>query len=108
MPRDRRMSRWVHRWTRRRLPAGGPLSVRSTRASACLSHRLSRNRGMGECLLTTDPALAVTVPVAPTAEAPVPAPDAAPPPHLSPSSATMFRQCPRRWRHRYIERLEDP
>jgi putative RecB family exonuclease len=63
---------------------------------------------MGECLLTTDPALAVTVPVAPTAEAPVPAPDAAPPPHLSPSSATMFRQCPRRWRHRYIERLEDP
>ena len=43
---------------------GGPGSVRSSRASACLSHRLSRNRGMGECLLTTDPALAVTVPVA--------------------------------------------
>jgi putative RecB family exonuclease len=28
--------------------------------------------------------------------------------HLSPSSAAMFTQCPRRWRHRYVERLEDP
>lgn len=27
---------------------------------------------------------------------------------LSPSSAAMFRQCPRRWQHRYIDRLPDP
>lgn len=28
--------------------------------------------------------------------------------HLSPSSATMFTQCPRRWRFRYVERRPDP
>ncbi len=28
--------------------------------------------------------------------------------HLSPSSASTFRQCPRRWKHRYIDRLPDP
>ena len=30
------------------------------------------------------------------------------PRHLSPSSANLFDQCPRRWRHRYIERLVEP
>ncbi len=28
--------------------------------------------------------------------------------HLSPSSASTFRQCPRRWKHRYLDRLPDP
>jgi putative RecB family exonuclease len=28
--------------------------------------------------------------------------------HLSPSSASTFRQCARRWKHRYIDRLPDP
>ncbi|MFT5531275.1 MAG: putative RecB family exonuclease [Candidatus Poriferisodalaceae bacterium] len=28
--------------------------------------------------------------------------------HLSPSSASTFRQCPQRWKYRYIERLPDP
>jgi putative RecB family exonuclease len=28
--------------------------------------------------------------------------------HLSPSSASTFRQCPQRWKNRYIERLPDP
>ena len=28
--------------------------------------------------------------------------------HLSPSSASTFRQCPRRWKHRYIDRMPDP
>lgn len=32
----------------------------------------------------------------------------APPPHLSPSSASTFEQCPRRWRYKYVERLPDP
>lgn len=31
-----------------------------------------------------------------------------PPPHLSPSAATTFTQCPRRWQRRYLERLPDP
>lgn len=30
------------------------------------------------------------------------------PRHLSPSAAGTFEQCPRRWRHRYVERLPDP
>lgn len=30
------------------------------------------------------------------------------PRHLSPSSASVFRQCPRRWRFRYVDRLPDP
>ncbi|MEQ8717301.1 MAG: PD-(D/E)XK nuclease family protein [Acidimicrobiales bacterium] len=30
------------------------------------------------------------------------------PRHLSPSGASVFRQCPRRWRFRYVERLPDP
>ena len=30
------------------------------------------------------------------------------PRHLSPSSASTFRQCPRRWRLRYIDNLPDP
>ncbi len=30
------------------------------------------------------------------------------PSHLSPSSATLFEQCPRRWRLRYVDRLPDP
>lgn len=32
----------------------------------------------------------------------------APPPRLSPSGAGTFEQCPRRWRHRYVDRLPDP
>ncbi len=32
----------------------------------------------------------------------------APPPRLSPSGASMFEQCPRRWRFRYVERFPDP
>ena len=31
-----------------------------------------------------------------------------PPPHLSPSAASMYEQCPKRWRFRYIDRLPDP
>ncbi|MXW61146.1 MAG: PD-(D/E)XK nuclease family protein [Acidimicrobiaceae bacterium] len=31
-----------------------------------------------------------------------------PPPRLSPSGAGTFTQCPRRWKFRYIDRLEDP
>ena len=30
------------------------------------------------------------------------------PRHLSPSSASTFRQCPRRWKLRYIDKLPDP
>ena len=30
------------------------------------------------------------------------------PRHLSPSSAGLYQQCPRKWRHRYIDRLPDP
>ncbi|MEZ5232145.1 MAG: PD-(D/E)XK nuclease family protein [Acidimicrobiales bacterium] len=30
------------------------------------------------------------------------------PGHLSPSSAVLFEQCPRRWRFRYLDRLPDP
>ena len=30
------------------------------------------------------------------------------PKHLSPTSASMFRQCPRRWKFRYVDRLPDP
>lgn len=30
------------------------------------------------------------------------------PRHLSPSSASMFRQCPRRWKFRYVDKLADP
>lgn len=30
------------------------------------------------------------------------------PRHLSPSSATLFTQCPRRWRLRYVDRVEEP
>jgi len=30
------------------------------------------------------------------------------PRHLSPSSASTFRQCPRRWQLRYIDKLPDP
>lgn len=40
-------------------------------------------------------------------------PDAEPrsdglPQYLSPSSAGMFQECPRRWKHRYIDKLPDP
>ncbi len=31
-----------------------------------------------------------------------------PPPYLSPSSASTFRSCARRWKFRYIDRLPDP
>lgn len=31
-----------------------------------------------------------------------------PPPYLSPSSASTFDGCPRRWKHKYIDRLPDP
>ncbi len=31
-----------------------------------------------------------------------------PPPHLSPSSATSFEQCPRRWKFRYVDREREP
>lgn len=30
------------------------------------------------------------------------------PSHLSPSAASMFEQCPRKWKHRYQDRLPDP
>ena len=30
------------------------------------------------------------------------------PKYLSPSSAGMFQECPRRWKHRYIDHLPDP
>jgi len=30
------------------------------------------------------------------------------PRHLSPSSASLYQQCPRKWRHRYVDRLPDP
>lgn len=33
---------------------------------------------------------------------------AGPPPYLSPSSASTFRSCARRWKFRYIDRLPDP
>lgn len=37
------------------------------------------------------------------------APEPSPPPrHLSPSGAALFRQCGRRWRFRYLDRLPDP
>lgn len=42
---------------------------------------------------------------------PLPDPDERPgglPRHLSPSSASLFQQCARRWKLRYIERLPDP
>lgn len=34
--------------------------------------------------------------------------DPAPPARLSPSGASTFEQCPRRWRFRYVDRLPDP
>ena len=34
--------------------------------------------------------------------------DSAGPRHLSPSSAAMFRQCPQRWKFRYVDKLADP
>lgn len=48
----------------------------------------------------------VSVPPAPDTAAPPLIP--VPPPRLSPSGAGTFEQCPRRWRFRYIDRLEDP
>ncbi len=30
------------------------------------------------------------------------------PRHLSPSSASLYRQCPRKWKHRYVDGLADP
>lgn len=30
------------------------------------------------------------------------------PKYLSPSSAGMFQQCPRKWKHRYVDKLPDP
>ena len=30
------------------------------------------------------------------------------PAHLSPSGASLYQQCPRRWKHRYVDRLPDP
>lgn len=30
------------------------------------------------------------------------------PAYLSPSSASMFQQCPRKWKHRYLDRMPDP
>lgn len=30
------------------------------------------------------------------------------PRHLSPSSASLYQQCPRKWRHRYVDRMPDP
>lgn len=49
---------------------------------------------------------APVAPPSPAAEVEVEAPSA--PAHLSPSSASTFEQCPRRWRFRYVERLADP
>ena len=61
-----------------------------------LSHPLGYNVVMGTGT-TEEPAGA-------TGEA---APRSAPV-HLSPSSAAMFAQCPKRWRFRYLDRLPDP
>lgn len=36
------------------------------------------------------------------------APRSGAPRHLSPSGAGMFQQCPRKWKHRYLDRLPDP
>lgn len=47
---------------------------------------------------------AATVGVASTAGPALPEP----PGHLSPSSASLFSQCPRRWRLRHVDRLDDP
>lgn len=30
------------------------------------------------------------------------------PPHLSPSSSSMYRQCARKWKYRYVDKLPDP
>lgn len=35
-------------------------------------------------------------------------PEPAAPSHLSPSGASTYEQCPRRWRFRYVEKLPDP
>ncbi|MFN0091555.1 MAG: RecB family exonuclease [Acidimicrobiales bacterium] len=64
----------------------------------------------------TDPAglLPLPIPLAPPAGAPGGGPgpvfdaEGAAPRYLSPSSASTFSQCPRRWRFRYVERLPDP
>ncbi len=48
------------------------------------------------------------VSVPPAADASAPPLIPVPPPRLSPSGAGTFVQCPRRWRFRYIDRLEDP
>ncbi len=50
---------------------------------------------------------AAGAPAEPVGAGPVP-PDPVPPPALSPSGASTFEQCPRRWRFRYVDRLPDP
>lgn len=37
-----------------------------------------------------------------------PRPTDAQPRHLSPSSSSMYEQCPRKWKYRYLDRLPDP
>jgi putative RecB family exonuclease len=53
-----------------------------------------------------------TAPLEAGGRAPAPSgaasPEPGPPAHLSPSSAATFEQCPRRWRFRHVERLDDP
>ncbi len=39
---------------------------------------------------------------------PQPRPDGWEPVHLSPSGAGLFKQCPTRWKYRYVDRLPDP
>ena len=55
--------------------------------------------------------LATPAPVqgaAPQADAPDPFDGPVMPGHLSPSGAAVYRQCPRRWKLRYIDKLPDP
>ncbi|MDH4144858.1 MAG: PD-(D/E)XK nuclease family protein [Acidimicrobiia bacterium] len=56
--------------------------------------------------MTTTRPLEARPAAAESPRAPRPAGEA--PPHLSPSAASTFNQCPRRWRYRYVDRLDDP
>ena len=67
-----------------------------------MSHRWARNTGMQ---LDLDPADLLD-PINGGAVGPDGQPS--PPARLSPSGASTFEQCPRRWRFRYVDRLPDP
>lgn len=49
----------------------------------------------------------ITTDAPPPGEVPVSFADRRPA-ELSPSAASMFQQCPKRWRHRYLDKLPDP